>query len=157
MNKGQGRVEVVGRRAGATQLSGDLGPRMGKQTLPQNQEAQSILGPLSNLMASSATWSACPPLGLRPPSVLFGPLAHLTATASHIWEPRAGPDQCEFVCDYQHVVVHVWCVCLCGCITKCVYMCRAISEYVRVRLNLWAYMQFVCLCVCVDKWPVYID
>lgn len=42
MNKGQGRVEVVGRRARATQLSGDLGSRMGKGTLPQSKEAKFI-------------------------------------------------------------------------------------------------------------------
>lgn len=42
MNKEQGRVEVVGRRARATQLSGDLGSRIGQGTLPQSQEAQFI-------------------------------------------------------------------------------------------------------------------
>ena len=39
MNKGQGRVEVVGMKARATQQSGDLGSRIGKGNLPQKQEA----------------------------------------------------------------------------------------------------------------------
>lgn len=62
------------------------------------------------------------------------PLGH-----SHISLKQLVISQCEFVCDYQHVCVYmcvsVW-LCLRGCITKCVYMCTAISEHVRVHSKL---------------------
>lgn len=39
--------------------------------------------------------------------------SHISATASHIWTTRAGPDQCEVGCDYQHVGVYVLCMHVC--------------------------------------------
>lgn len=109
---------MVGRRARVTQRSGDFGSRMGKGTLPKSQEAQFIssmpqgppvkpCGALRYLICMSTTWP-------RPLSVPSRPLPHPSATASHIWEPRAGPNQCELVCDYQHVCICVVCACVFG-------------------------------------------